>query len=255
MAQHAIERSTEFDAFLQTLCGLPAAAATACDAWTVHDLVAHLAGCFEEVNRHLDAYLAHAPLMDTRGFAEREAEFVKLPHQDLLDSLNGHEADFRDKLASVLDREPNATMRWTGRQMRASSFLTHLRSECALHRWDMAGDDATSTELLGQYELLEHAVSAIGAKPMTARGLTGETPSSWHGRVASPGHPDLLVDVDGGGTPALSLVPSAGEPDIVADQAARLLMCWGRTPQPATRLVIGADRVAADRVRQLLAGY
>lgn len=39
------------------------------------------------------------------------------------------------------------------------------------------------------------------------------------------------------------------------DQAARLLLLWGRTPQPASRVVITGPRAEGLRVRRLLAGY
>ena len=43
-----------------------------------------------------------------------------------------------------------------------AAFLTHMRSEDALHRWDLVGDDDTSTALLGQQDLLNHLPTWFG---------------------------------------------------------------------------------------------
>lgn len=102
--------------------------------------------------------------------------------------------------------------------MRVDAFLTHLRSECAVHRWDIASDDDASRRLLGQFDLFKHAVTAIGSRPMTARGVAAG---------AAEGPP----------------------------LAARLLLLWGRTPQPPARAVITGPQAEALRVRRLLAGY
>jgi hypothetical protein len=51
-----------------------------------------------------------------------------------------------------------------------------LHSECAIHGWDLRGDDDTSWRLLGQFELFKHAVTAIGTGAMTARGVAAGEP-------------------------------------------------------------------------------
>ena len=46
--------------------------------------------------------------------------------------------------------------------MPIAGFPTELRSEDAIHRWDLVGDDAISHELLSQHDLFIHAVNFIG---------------------------------------------------------------------------------------------
>ena len=61
-----------------------------------------------------------------------------------------------------------------------------MRSEDTLHRWDLVGDDETSHELLGQQDLLTHAVTFIG-RPLLRRGRdAGAAEDRLRGRVRSP---------------------------------------------------------------------
>jgi hypothetical protein len=45
---------------------------------------------------------------------------------------------------------------FTGADLTAEGLMTHVRSELALHRWDLIGDDAVGRGLLAQPELLAH---------------------------------------------------------------------------------------------------
>jgi mycothiol maleylpyruvate isomerase-like protein len=252
-------RPAETEALLAALHGVAPNALTACPEWTAHDIGAHLAAACEEVTRHLRAYADGRPLTSTRSFEEREAPFRGLSYARLLDALDRGEETMRAEIGAILAREPDAALRWTGRQMRVDAFLTHLRSECALHRWDLAGDDETSWRLLGNFELFKHAVTAIGAGPMTARGVAAGAAQAgpFTARLRSDGHPDLTVTVSVSVSDAaavrLSLAETDGEASIVADQAARLLVLWGRMPQPAGRVLVSGPH--AFRVRSLLSGY
>ena len=51
-------------------------------------------------------------------------------------------------LDAVLNLQPDAVVPWTGREMVVATFITHTRSELALHRWDLVGDDDVSAVLL-----------------------------------------------------------------------------------------------------------
>jgi hypothetical protein len=116
------------------------------------------------------------------------------------------------------------------------------------------GDDETSHELLGQQDLLVHAVSFIGL-PLLRRGLASTAePGPFLARVRSEGQDDLIVEA-GNGEAHLSLAPPHGRPTIHGDPAARLLLLWGRKPEPFYRLRVGDDRRAAYRAQALLAGY
>jgi hypothetical protein len=162
----------------------------------------------------------------------------------------------RAEIGAVLAREPDADLTWTRRRMRVDAFLTHLRSESAIHRWDLTGDDDVSWRLLGQFDLFKHAITAIGSGPMTARGVAAGAAEAgpFAARLRSDGHSDLLVTVDPTSV-RLSLSEPEGEPAIVADQAARLLVLWGRTPQQPSRVLVNGPRAEAFRVRRLLSGY
>jgi hypothetical protein len=157
-------------------------------------------------------------------------------------------------IGPLLDEQPEAELTWTGRTVRVAGFPTHLRSEDALHRWDIMGDDETSQELLSQQDLLAHAVSFIGL-PLLRRGLaSGAGPGPLLARVRSEGRDDLVVEANNGEA-HLSLAPPEGPPTIFGDPAARLLLLWGRKPGPFYRLRAGSDRSAAYRAQALLAGY
>lgn len=147
------------------------------------------------VVRHLRSYADGYPLTGTRGFEEREAPFKRLRPAELLRAIERGEEEMRSEVAAIVATEPDAVLTWTRRQMRIDAFLTHLRSECSIHRWDLVGDDDKSLELPGAFDLLKHAVTAIGAGPMTARGVAaraavGEARTA---RVRSEGQPDLVV--------------------------------------------------------------
>jgi uncharacterized protein (TIGR03083 family) len=250
------QRPREAEAFLTALHDLSPDAPTACEDWTVHDVAAHVAGVYAEVLRHVTAYADGHPLSRTRGFEEREARFRALPADRLSSTVDEQETLLRHEIAAVLADDPGAELAWTGRRMRVASFPTHLRSECALHRWDLLGDDETSADLLGDNDLLEHAVTAIGAGPLLARGVeagAADGPETT-ARVRTGGRPDLVVTL-GQGAAGLAMADPAGDAVIVADQAARLLLLWGRAPSPATRVRTEGADADALRVRRLFAGY
>lgn len=249
-------RPLEAEELLTALQDLPPLALTACPEWTVHDVGAHLAGAYEEVIRHVRAYAAGTPLTSTRGFEEREAPFRELGRAELLTTVERGEQRMREEINAVLTEDQDATLWWTKRWMRVESFLTHLRSECAIHRWDMLGDDETGTRLLERFDLFKHAVTAIGPKPLCARGIDryGAELEGLSARLRSDGLPDLLVKV-ADSVPTMELVDPTDEPTIIGDQAARLLLLWGRTPMPATRMkAVGAPE-DVRRLRRLLSGY
>lgn len=109
---------------------------------------------------------------------------------------------------------------------------------------------------LGNFDLLKHAVTAIGTGPMTARGVAAgaaEGPA-FTARIRSEGHPDLVVGSGDSGV-RLALADPENDAAVTTDQAARLLLLWGRTPQPPARVLITGPRGDALRARRLLAGY
>lgn len=242
--------------FLNALDSCPPQALTACPARTAHRMGAHIAGNYREITRHVEACLAGSPLMRTRAFDEREPEFREMAAPQLLDAIVTGEARMRACLGELLAREPDSVMRWTNRQVPTAGFLKHCRSECAVHRWDLVGDDAVSEKLLSQQELLEHVVAFIGALPMTARGMaTGAgTGRPLRARIRACGQPDLMVSVHRG-QPQLSVLPPEGEALVEGDPAARLLLLWGRRPTPFSRLTCRGTAEELARLQGLLGGY
>jgi hypothetical protein len=200
--------------------------------------------------------LSGSPLTRTRAFDEREPEFRVMSSPELMSSIASGEDRMRLRIAELLDREADPVLRWTNRQVHAAGFLKHSRSECAVHRWDLAGDDEVSNKLLSQQELLEHVVTFVGPLPMTARGMvTGAgTGRPLRARIRATGQPDLLVVVYRG-QPQVYLAEAEGEALIEGDPAARLLFLWGRRPTPFSRLVCNGSTDELSRLQWLLLGY
>jgi len=249
-------RPLEVAEFLDALDSSSPDALTACPARTAHLLGAHLAGNYREITRHVEAYSAGTPLMRTRAFDEREPEFRVKTAPELLRAIDEGERRMRDVLGELLANEEDPVLRWTNRQVHAAGFLKHSRSECAVHRWDLVGDDATSEKLLSQQELFEHVVAFIGALPMTARGMASGagTGRVLRAKVRAPGQPDLLVTVHRG-EPRLAAVEPEGEALVEGDPAARLLFLWGRRPTPFSRLTCHGTGEELSRLQWLLSGY
>lgn len=166
------------EAFLATVDVTPANLVSACQGWTTHEVAAHVTGIAVEVTRHLDSYLAGDPVPQTRSFEEREAPLWALSHPEMLARLDREEVRMRSVVADVLDREPDAVIPWTGRQMSVAKFLAHLRHEHALHRWDLAGDDEISRRLLGSPSLVDHFVGELGQRVICSSGADVRTPAA-----------------------------------------------------------------------------
>ena len=246
----------EVVAFIEALESNDPGALTACPGRTVHSIGAHLAGNCREIALHIEAQLAGHPLTRTRAFDEREPEFRVMTAPRLLRSIVDGEQRMRACLGELLAREEDPIVRWTGRQVHAAGFLKHSRSECAVHRWDMVGDDPVSERLLSQQELFHHVITFLGALPMTARGLaTGAgTGKGLSARVRAPGQPDLLVSTHRG-VPRLVAVEPEGEALVEGDPAARLLFLWGRRATPFGRLRCNGTAEDLSRLQWLLSGY
>jgi hypothetical protein len=244
----------ELEALLFSLDGIGPKQLTSCPGWTSHHLTAHVAGNYEEVLAHVEAFVDHRPLERTRSWEEREQPFRLLDFSTLLSRIEELATVTKRVVGDVLVSQPDAELTWTGRTVRVSGFMTHMRSEDALHRWDLVGDDEMSFELLGQQILLEHAVTFIG-KPLLQRGLRLGAMPAFVARVRSTGQDDLIVETLNGISAKLSTGPVQGDATIEGDAAARLLLLWGRKPTPFVRLRTLDDGVAALHVQNLLCGY
>jgi hypothetical protein len=244
---------TELTALLSTLDDVDPLALTSCPGWTAHHLAAHIAGNYEEIRRHVESFADGHPLERTRSWDEREASLRELDHQALIRLIADEASATPMAIAHVVDQALGAELMWTNRMVPVAGFLTHLRSEDALHRWDLVGDDDTSTILLSQPDLLEHAIKFVG-RPLCQRGIdAGAADEAFRARVRSAGFDDLVVEV-APGRATLSLGPPIGDAAIEGDAAARLLLLWGRKPSPFDRLR-QAQSGNSDRIQHLLIGY
>lgn len=245
---------SEAQALLEALDRVPPTALTACAGWTVHEITAHLAAGADEIAPLFEAYGEGLPVPATRGFEEREAPYRAMDDGALRKRLFAASARMGSAVQAVLSHDPGAIIPFTGMLFKATTFAMHSRSESAIHRWDMVGDDDVSWELLSRPEITEHAVTTL-APLLFSRGC-GMAPSSGRGvsaRIRTGGQPDIAIKHDGAAA-SLSFVPDDGSPAIETDAAARLLFIWGRRPGDPSR--IRSMLPAHDRlgVEALLAG-
>lgn len=248
----------ESQAFTAALAEVVPTSPTACAGWTAHDVVAHLAAGSKEIADLIEEKLAGRPERATRGFAEREAPFAALPDAELREAMA---TESRRKLAAVdalADRGNDARFQFTGRSFTVAQLSTHSRSEAALHRWDLVGDDDVSDDLLTQPELTRHAVDVLNTLPSLyeAPGSRAE-----HAGVKdqlrivlhSPGEADIAyrrtprgahfeLSEDG---------PADGDALVTTDAANRLLTLWGRRSSER-HLTVDTDTVPPETVASIL---
>ena len=256
MTTTAIDRSREAEAFLDARQHTAPEVVSACEGWTAHEVTAHLAAAAAEVTRHLEPYLAGEPVPQTRTFEERESPYRAMDDAALCRRLEVEEAKMRSVIAMVLAREPDAVIPWTGRQMAVAKFLPHMRNEFAIHRWDFAGDDDTSIELLAQPDLTEHAVGVLG-QVLLHRGREHDpTPDEdFYVRLRVENAPDVRVVVEAGQAGLELTEQQADEPYVDLDPAARILVIWGRRPDHRGRFRSHVNQPTLSRLQSLLSGY
>jgi len=243
----------ETQAFLETLDGLPPTAATACAGWTVHEITAHMAAGADEIARLLEAYGEGLPVPATRGWEEREAPYRAMDDAALRRQLFTASARMASAMGAVFSHEPNAVIPFTNMPMKAATFAMHSRSECAIHRWDMVGDDEVSWQLLSQPEITQHAVNLLGPL-LLSRGCAGAAPASpFSARLRTAQHPDIVVSHNATGA-LVALVPNDGSPALETDAAARLLFLWGRRPNDPARIASTLRPEDRLHLQSLLAG-
>lgn len=251
----AIRRSIEADAFMATIDAAAPEAISACEGWTTHEIAAHVAGIAIEVTRHLEPYLQGEPVPNTRSF-EREAPLQALKHGELLRRLDLAEAQMRHLVAEVLDREPDAVIPWTGRHMAVAKFISHLRNELALHRWDVAGEDDVSRLLLGNDDLVDHSVAELGKILLVAGRTHDPDPDTdFRVRLRSEGRRDLRVIVEAGAATLTWADDSAEESSVDIDPVARHLFIWGRRPDRHGQARSHLSQPDLARLQALLSGY
>ncbi|HEX7134728.1 MAG TPA: maleylpyruvate isomerase family mycothiol-dependent enzyme [Iamia sp.] len=224
---------------------------TACAGWTVHDLVAHLAAGSEEIADLVEDRLLGRPARPTRGFEEREAPFRALPWEDLRTAWMVHGTRLTEAVAALDARGPTEAVDFTGIPMTSAQLRMHARSEAAIHRWDVCGDDDTSDRLLAQPELTAHAAQVLSAMTVLDESAVRRIAPEPHLRIVlrAAGRPDITL---AGGRFALA-PDEAPDADAVVetDAAHRLLVMWGRR-SPRRPLQITAAPAVREAVDQIL---
>jgi uncharacterized protein (TIGR03083 family) len=236
MPRSSEANAREGPAILAALGDLAPDSPTACAAWTAHHLAAHLAAGAKEVADLVHERLDGRPERPTRGFEEREVPFRAMRHDKLLERLvveNKRKLTGYDALA----REKAPNISFTGVRMTIDELAMHSRSEAAIHRWDLVGDDQISDELLAQPELTAHAVKILDAMPIlnesaTAMGDRAEQIGAEPLRVVfrSPPAQDVVFVASPGGGRFEFAQEHDAECDVVLsmDPGQRLLALWGR---------------------------
>jgi hypothetical protein len=250
------ERSREAVAFLTTIDQTAPQAVSACEGWTTHEVAAHVTGIAVEVIRHLDPYLNGDPVPETRSFEEREAPLQAIEHSALLWRLDAEETRMRRLVDDVLDGEPDAVIPWTGRHMKVAKFIPHLRNEHVLHRWDIAGDDDVSSELLGGMELVDHSVGELGAILLIAgREHDPDPEADFHVRLRVPSQPDLRVVVDSGTATLAWAQDETIEPAVEMDAEHASCSSGDDAPIIVTGCGCQLAQPQLARIQALLSGY
>ncbi|MBN4047420.1 maleylpyruvate isomerase N-terminal domain-containing protein [Acidimicrobiaceae bacterium AH-315-P05] len=240
----------EAAAFNSTLAGVVADQLTACSGWRAHELVAHLAAGSAAIVQNVTAFNEGGSdsVPPTIGLEERELPYREMAFDTLCGRLGESHEEMMSAIGVALSADPAAITPWAGRHMPIGAFVTHARSEYALHRWDLVGDDEIGTELLAQPELTDHAVQALG-EVLTGRGIAGGAEGAV--RLSCEGRPDISVGVGG----VVYAEPNEHEDAVAGDAAARLLLLWGRSPNRPGRLRAPGGLAQLVALKNLLAGY
>lgn len=252
------DRKDEARALLGALDQVAPSAPTACAGWSAHDIVAHLAAGSKEIADLIEEKLAGRPSRPTRAFEEREPPFRALADDELRAAWSRESRRKTEAVAALGALGEDATFDFTGTALTAERITLHSRSEAAIHRWDVAGDDDVSEEQLSRPKLTAHAVSVLNAMPVLAESaaararLGGDHPP----RIVlrAPDHPDVVLVGQQSGAARFELVEEGsaeGDAVVVTGAAHRLLVLWGRrsTTRP---LALRADHATSDLVASVL---
>lgn len=188
----------------------------------------------------VEAVVTGRPERATRAFAEREAPFVAIADDELRGRLVIEAARLIEAVAAL---GPSHDVAFSGCRVDAASIGLHGRSEAALHRWDLAGDDDVSRELLSQPVLTAHSVGVLnGMLEGSAEAVSVRAADIGVGRYgfASPSQPDVVLVVDGKGA-RLELDSPCASPVCSADADVRLLALWGRRSTVSVPRWLGSD--------------
>ncbi|CAN5652071.1 hypothetical protein BH10ACT2_BH10ACT2_02500 [soil metagenome] len=229
----------EATAFVDAARSVPNDSITACSSWVAHDVLAHAVAGGAEIARLVGLHLRGDNVGATARFEDREPSFRALAYSDLIDLVEA--GGIFDLLAALPDEADGGALPFTGWTMSADTLALHVRSELAIHRWDLVGSDPVSCELLAQPELTSHAVRALHHFDVINERATNRTQSmlrlgssALEVRLRVDDQPDVVVRASSEATEVF-VDEQSGDASITTDATARLLMLWGRTPPQTHR--------------------
>ncbi|MHB8190081.1 MAG: maleylpyruvate isomerase N-terminal domain-containing protein [Ferrimicrobium sp.] len=251
---NSVCRIDEGKEFVATLLDASPSQLTACRGWTVHEVTAHLAAGSAEIADLIEGHLDGAHSRATRSFEEREAPYRVMDDPTLRIRL--FEQVERSKQARQrLALHPDDAVLFTGRVMHSSEFVTHSRSERAIHRWDIVGRDDIGWDMLAQPDLTSHALKILTEMTVLAETLDNRLRAGTYQsgdfsvRLRSEPHDDVVISLIDGSLTVCSEPLGDRRVDVYLDPAARLLALWGRRePSAAIHL---EERANKDALRCL----
>ena len=236
--------------FVETLMSSRPSRLTACQGWTVHEITAHLAAGSQEIADLIESHLAGDAPRATRPFDEREAPFRAMDDRQLR-SLLFEQVERAKRARDRLSAQTEGVVLFTGRPMHAAEFVTHSRSERALHRWDIVGRDEVGWDMLAQPELTVHAIAILTEMPVLAETFENRLRTAKHPFedflivLRSEPYDDVIVSRVNGVLDVRTESLHDRRVDAFLEPAARLLALWGRRePSAEIRLRDGANRDA-----------
>jgi hypothetical protein len=164
VGRSGLPASAELEAFLRVLATTAADAPTACEGWSAHELVAHLAAWSKEMARLVNRRVERGPdayIGSTISFEEREMPCRALSDRVLRRMFVREGLALTDAIVRLRRMGPGVTVPFTGWGMTVSDMIRHGRSELVLHRWDLVGSDAVARRQLDDPELLAHGRSVL----------------------------------------------------------------------------------------------
>lgn len=224
----------ESRALMEALNRVDPVSATACSEWTAHELVAHLAAGAKEIADLIEDTLAGRPVRATQSFEQREASFIAMDDQQLRQAMVEHSRRKVAATEALAAQGPQATFEFTGRPFTAALLERHSRSEAAIHRWDLVGDDEVSEQLLGQQEFTSHAVEVLNTLPILAEAPAARVRRAGVSRLRvvlrTRGEPDIVLAAteQGARFETGESGQATGDAVVTTDAPNRLLTLWGR---------------------------
>jgi hypothetical protein len=179
---------------------------------------------------------------------EREAPLRALDHDTLMDRL-AQEGRRKVRAYEALAGTADPSIAFTGTRITRGKGEVHSRSEAALHRWDITGDDDTSLALLSQPDLANHAVWVLNNMPIlneSARAVGARAAVSAPTKIVfrTEDQADIVLALDPAGS-RFQILAAAHDADLMLTVRAdhRALVLWGRRPSGLSPIIDGDRRL------------